>query len=628
MQKLYSLKRSTGGLMTNVIWLLMAVLFAQPLAAQPDSLRPNIQFFNPTSASQGTFVSIVGENFLGTTSVSFGGTPAASVQVLADSLILAKVGAGSSGFVRVTTPFGTDSLGGFTFIRDTAARPVIRFFTPTSGRTGTTVDIRGIHFRNTIAVSFGGVRASAFSVLSDSLIKAVVGNGASGAVRVTTTSGTDSLRGFTFIRDTTRPVIEFFHPTSGRRGTVVEIIGSRFAQTTSVSFGGVPAASFRVITDSIISATVGNGASGAVRVTTLFGTDSLKGFTFIRDTLPPDTLRPDITSFTPRSARTGQNVFIFGRNFTGATSVSFGNVPAQSYVVFADTGIRAVVGPGASGAIRVVTPFGADTLGGFTFIRDTLPPDSLAPDIIGFIPTSGTKGTKVFIVGAHFTGATAVSFGGVPATSFRVLHDSVMTAIVGDGATGLVRVSTRSGADTMGQFTYIKDTLPPDTLGPVIFKFSPERGTKGTIVFIAGLHFTGTTAVSFGDVPAASFTVLSDSAIRAVVDTGATGGVKVVTPFGYDSVGTFIYKPPIIIHDSLTVAPNPGSNYTIVTHAVTSAGAALLKLTDISGNVVRTIRVSPKVAQTRLSLAGVKPGVYKITWSDGTRLSSETLLVN
>jgi hypothetical protein len=625
MHKLYSLKKSTQGLLTSFVFFMMAVLFAQPLAAQGDSSRPDIRFFSPVSARQGTLIDIVGEHFIGTTSVSFGGTPAASIQVLSDSLIRAKVGTGSSGFVRVTTSFGTDSLGGFTFIRDTI-RPKIRSFTPTSGRKGTTVDIVGIQFRNTLSVSFGGVPATAFSVLSDSLIKAVVDNGATGAVRVTTTSGTDSLGGFTFIRDTVRPVIEFFFPTSGKTGTVVEIIGSRFSTTTSVSFGGVPAASFAVIADSIIQAKVGNGATGAVRVTTLFGSDSLKGFTFIRDTLPPDSFPPVIASFTPKAARAGQPVFIFGKHFNGATAVSFGNVPAQSYVVFADTGIRAFVGPGASGAVRVATPFGSDTLGGFIFIRDTLPPDTLRPDITSFTPKFARQGQNVFIFGRNFTGATAVSFGNVPAQSYIVFADTGIRAFVGPGASGAVRVATPFGSDTLGGFIFIRDTLPPDTLRPDIIKFSPTIGTTGTKVFIAGLHFKGVTTVSFGGVPAASFTVLSDSAITAFVDTGATGLVKVGNRFGSDTMGTFIYRPPIIIHDSLTVAPNPAHDFTIVTHPV--ARFALLRLTDISGNVVKLVKVFPNVSQTRLNLTGVKPGIYKLTWSDGTRSLSVTLLVN
>jgi hypothetical protein len=350
------------------------------------------------------------------------------------------------------------------------------------------------------------------------------------------------------------------------------------------------------------------------------------GFTFIRDTVPPDSFPPDITSFTPASARQGQNVFIFGKHFTGTTSVSFGNVLAQSFVVFADSGIRAVVGPGASGLVRVVTPFGRDSLGGFTFIRDTVPPDSLRPVITSFTPTSARKGQTVFIFGKHFTGATSVSFGNSLAQSFIVFADTGIRAVVGLGGSGVVRVVTPFGRDSLCCFTYIKDTLPSDSFPPDIVAFSPTIGTKGTSVVIGGLHFKGVTAVSFGGVPAASFAVLSDSIINAFVDTGATGLVKVVNRFGSDTMGTFIFKRPGIIHDSLTVAPNPAHDYTIVTHP--AARFAFLKLTDISGNVVRVMKVSPNATQTRLNLVGVKPGIYKLTWSDGTRAVSVTLLVN
>jgi len=61
------------------------------------------------------------------------------------------------------------------------------------------------------------------------------------------------------------------------------------------------------------------------------------------------------------------------------------------------------------------------------------------------LPTSGTVGTAVIILGTDLTGATSVSFNGTAAT-FTVVSPSEITAIVPAGATtGKVRVTTPSG---------------------------------------------------------------------------------------------------------------------------------------------------------------------------------------
>jgi uncharacterized repeat protein (TIGR03803 family) len=61
------------------------------------------------------------------------------------------------------------------------------------------------------------------------------------------------------------------------------------------------------------------------------------------------------------------------------------------------------------------------------------------------LPTAGAAGTKVTVLGTDLTGATLVSFNGVPAT-FKVVSASEITARVPSGATsGTVEVTTPSG---------------------------------------------------------------------------------------------------------------------------------------------------------------------------------------
>src|SRR5207302_858102 len=137
-------------------------------------------------------------------------------------------------------------------------------------------------------------------------------------------------------------------------------------------------------------------------------------------------------------------------------------------------------------------------------------PDSNAPTITSFAPTSGPVGTSVTISGTNFTGATAVQFNGTSA-SFTVNSASAITATVPSGATtGPLSVTTAGGtASSAGSFTVTVSDPPP-----TITSFTPASGPVGTSVTISGTNFTGATAVRFNGT-SASFTVNSASAITA-----------------------------------------------------------------------------------------------------------------
>ncbi len=157
--------------------------------------------------------------------------------------------------------------------------PKINSFTPTSGITGQTIIIKGYNFLGTNTVNFGGKYAS-FSITNDSTIKATVGNGSSGNVLVTkTTGGKDSLSGFTFLPP---PIITSFYPTAGTTGDLITIKGHNFTGINSVNFGDTTKAhssNFKVLNDSCILAVLQSGASGNVYVQGNYGIGYLYGFT-------------------------------------------------------------------------------------------------------------------------------------------------------------------------------------------------------------------------------------------------------------------------------------------------------------------------------------------------------------
>lgn len=137
---------------------------------------------------------------------------------------------------------------------------------------------------------------------------------------------------------------------------------------------------------------------------------------------------------------------------------------------------------------------------------------------------SGSVGATVQILGQGFTGTTKVSFNGVSAT-FRIVSDTYITASVPSGATtGYVSVQTPGGTLKSNRKFLV---------APANLTFSPTSGPVGTVVTITGTSLTGANRVTFGGVPATTFTVDSDTQITATVPTGAvTGKISVTTAGG------------------------------------------------------------------------------------------------
>jgi len=225
-----------------------------------------------------------------------------------------------------------------------------------------------------------------------------------------------------FVNTIDAPVIATFKPALANSGATVTITGTNFTGATAVSFGGTPAASFTVNSATSITATVGQGASGNVSVTTPIATGTAAGFTF----LPAAT----IASFTPVAAAPGKTVTITGTNFTGATAVSFGGINAKSFTVVSATTITAVVdNVAASGNISVTVPGGIVNHAGFVYAP--------APLITSYIPVSGPVGTTVTITGNNFNvnaAANIVYFGAAQAV-VQTATTTQLTVTVPPGAT-------------------------------------------------------------------------------------------------------------------------------------------------------------------------------------------------
>ncbi|MFY7999450.1 MAG: hypothetical protein ACOVSW_12710, partial [Candidatus Kapaibacteriota bacterium] len=136
-----------------------------------------------------------------------------------------------------------------------------------------------------------------------------------------------------------------------------------------------------------------------------------------------------ITGFSPTSGYRGVSVLISGTGFTNASSVRFGNFPAQSFQVLNDSWIRAVVDTTDGNTVQVTSPLGTAQRISFTYFLPTTPRQGTV--VTGISPSQFTFGTPVTLSGINFNGATQVLIGGVPVQSFTVNSDGQITAIVG-----------------------------------------------------------------------------------------------------------------------------------------------------------------------------------------------------
>lgn len=386
------------------------------------------------------------------------------------------------------------------------------------------------------------------------------------------------------------PGIMSFSPVSAGTGDTVRIVANNFAGLTEVRFGGTPATAFGIEDENTVWAVVGAGASGDVVLTSASGTGSLSGFVF--------GTQPVISGIAPSTVTPGTAVAINGANLGNTTGVSFGGVPASSFVINSPTLVTAVVGTGASGSVTVTGANGAASFTGITLVQP--------PTITAFTPTSTGSGATVTINGTNFTGATAVSFGEVAATSFTVVSPTVITAVVGNGATGSVKITTPGGVVSASGYTYLSSVS--------LQSFYPTIGTTGSTVIINGFNLGFATNVLFGGVAASSFTMLSPSSIAAVVAGGASGNISVVTPYGTSTIAGFSFVPPTvpgIVSFAPTVAA-PGTKVTI--NGMNFTGVTAVSFGGVAASAF-TVNSPTSITAT---VAGGASGNVAVTTGGGT----------
>ena len=213
-----------------------------------------------------------------------------------------------------------------------ATAPTIDSIDPASGPEGggTVVRLKGSRFNGVTGVTFGTHFATSFHVDSSTSMTAVSPPAVPGTVGVSValrrgTASAPSLDAqFTYL---SRPIVDSLDPNAGPTtgGTSVTIGGSYFRDVTAVRFGSVPAASYKVLSQTVIQAVSPPGAAGTVDVTVTAATGTSAGADAGR-----------FTYFVPASVVTFDNLTTGGPSGGGGAPVVVNSQYAARGLTFND----------------------------------------------------------------------------------------------------------------------------------------------------------------------------------------------------------------------------------------------------------------------------------------------------
>ncbi len=269
------------------------------------------------------------------------------------------------------------------------------------------------------------------------------------------------------------------------------------------------------------------------------------------------------------------------------------------------------------------------------------------PTIASVSPNSGPimGGTPVTITGTGFTGATAVSFGGISATGFKVTNNGT-TITVASPAVGTptpvgdpddVIVETSGGVSTTNandQFTYYNNLQ--------VLSASPSSGFAGAVpVTVSGSGLLGVTGITIGatPVPLQPGTTPTDNSLTYAIPPNFCysdsyngnncsvpgGGTPVQVTFSTsspsNSVAIFMCQVSCTLPIVTNVSPNLGLAGTpVVITGVNLAGATAVNFDEVSVPAAQFTVVSGATINTT-SPTGIQQGLttnVTVTTSSGT----------
>lgn len=246
--------------------------------ADIDALFPTATFVSVTpalgAAAGGTPVTIKGTNLSGATGVTIGGVAATDFKLVNDTTITCTTGAhaaGKAAIVIADDKANVTANDAFTY-RD-AANATVTNISPDNGSVagGTNVTLTGTNMNGTTGVTFGGVAATAVTVVGATSVTCTTGaHAVAGVVDVVLTDERGDVtvaNGFTY-KDAADLTATSITPDTGDAagGTAVVIVGTNLNGLTGITFDGAAATDVEVVSATEVHCVTPAGSAGTADV--------------------------------------------------------------------------------------------------------------------------------------------------------------------------------------------------------------------------------------------------------------------------------------------------------------------------------------------------------------------------
>jgi uncharacterized protein (TIGR02145 family) len=390
---------------------------------------------------------------------------------------------------------------------------------PTSGRYGTTVTIKGMSLgsvKSNNSIEFNGIVVSEYVSWNDTLIKVKVPVGCkSGSVSATINNNKTNQLNFTILHS-----LQNVTPSSGRVGDTLSISGvslGKSKDSSYVSFNMIKVKDYIFWSDSLVKVKVPIGAKTCKISLTL---------NKIKSNELDFQLIPTISSLYPDSAGITQIIYVYGSGFGDVQAngkVLFNNVEAIDYQKWSDNEISVSVPIDAkSGFVQItIGDVKSNQIPFFTKVYLT----NLTPNIV-------KTGEKVTLHGFQFGDTKGDSYvkltGSIP-TEYSTWSDTSVTFTIPEG--------TNSGPVSLIAKGIISNEVIIVII-PEIASINPTSERIGSEVTISGKGFNtskGNSVVSFNNADVTAYTDWKNNSIKVNVPGGAKTGKVYVTCSGQKS---------------------------------------------------------------------------------------------
>ena len=488
-------------------------------------------------------------------------------------------------------------------VREVIYTPTITSFSPTTSTTDSTLTIKGSAFTGTTSITIGGTEVKSFSVVNDTTILAVVGDGTSGYVKVTNALGNDSLAGFSyqthaFMGDslalvdlynsttsinwskktnwlTTAPVSTWsgITVTDGRVTSVIMTMNNLYGQIPT-SLGNLTALKTLDFGGDKLYGTIPSSLSNLKNLEHLYITanqitgnipSELGELTNLQDLLLYNNQLTGTIPSTFGNLTSLQNLFLYNNQLTGNIPSSLGNLINLKWLTLDGNQLTGSI-PSTIGNITGLQYFAVNG----NLLSGTVPTSISGLKNLKYLYLNGDSLTFAGMEGvAQMTVSNNKSYspqarvrlsqkgnkllfsvGGTPTNNtfkwYKGSTTNLVATINGDSTftpttSGIYfAMATNAVASAL---TLFSDTISVNVL-PIITSFAPIISSTDSTVTIKGTGFTGITSVSFGGVPAKISYTIGDTIIQATVGNGASGYIKITSSNGNDSIGGFIFCMP------------------------------------------------------------------------------------